>query len=173
MFAMMSVLFASCDEDAYDREDAFVTVTVTEGGEYASIYPLVIIHFSTIISTPFFPSGITHPRLHELIRRNNTILSHCSKRTLDCWVSIETFIIFAFPSDSVEYKLGTRYAESHIGTLETTTPVAQTIFNVHFGIFRILGSHNRYFISGYFGFNHHHVFFGNCNRKSPFFTLQQ
>lgn len=34
VIAMMSVLFASCDEDAYDREDAFVTVTVTEGGEY-------------------------------------------------------------------------------------------------------------------------------------------
>lgn len=34
VFAIMCVGLASCDEDAFDREDAFVTVTVTEAGEY-------------------------------------------------------------------------------------------------------------------------------------------
>ncbi|MBQ3657615.1 MAG: hypothetical protein II956_12340 [Bacteroidales bacterium] len=34
IFAVMSLIFVSCDEDAFDREDAFVTVTVTEAGEY-------------------------------------------------------------------------------------------------------------------------------------------
>lgn len=34
VFAIVSVVFAACDDDAFDREDAFVTVTVTENGEY-------------------------------------------------------------------------------------------------------------------------------------------